>query len=138
MLSVRRRECRMTIPTDAWVQVGAATTPVFSKDGQTLFHLRGAGLPQVWAMALDGSAAKQLSFHDEKVAFLRRSPIDDTLIWGIDAGGDERQQFVILAPGGAPEQLTETPVIISAPGPPTAPTSLSPSTTGTRAPSTWC
>jgi dipeptidyl aminopeptidase/acylaminoacyl peptidase len=109
MLSVRRRECRMTIPTDAWVQVGAATTPVFSKDGQTLFHLRGAGLPQVWAMALDGSAAKQLSFHDEKVAFLRRSPIDDTLIWGIDAGGDERQQFVILAPGGAPEKLTETP-----------------------------
>ena len=39
----------MSIPTDAWVKIGAATTPVFSKDGRTLFHLRGAGLPQVWA-----------------------------------------------------------------------------------------
>ena len=38
----------MTIPTDAWVKIGAATSPVFSKDGRTLFHLRGAGLPQVW------------------------------------------------------------------------------------------
>lgn len=99
----------MTIPTDAWVHVGAATTPVFSKDGKTLFHLRGAGLPQVWAMGLDGSNATQLSHHDEKVAFLRRSPVDDTLIWGIDAGGDERQQFIILSPGGVPDKLTDTP-----------------------------
>ena len=96
----------MTIETDAWVQIGAATTPVFSRDGATLFHLRGAGLPQVWAMDLDGGNARQLSFHDEKVGFLRRSPTDDRLIWGIDAGGDERQQFWLLEPGGEPAALT--------------------------------
>src|SRR5262245_16305559 len=38
---------RIPVPTDAWVKIGAATSPVFSKDGRTLFHLRGAGLPQV-------------------------------------------------------------------------------------------
>lgn len=99
----------MPVPTDAWVQIGAATSPAFSKDGRTLFHLRGAGLPQVWAMDLDGGNARQLSHHDEKVAFLRRSPTDDRLIWGIDAGGDERQQFWLLEPGGKPRALTEAP-----------------------------
>src|SRR5689334_14420101 len=99
----------MPVPTDAWVQIGAATTPAFSKDGRTLFHLRGAGLPQVWAMDLDGGNARQLSHHDEKVAFLRRSPTDNRLIWGIDAGGDERQQFWLLEPGGEPRALTAAP-----------------------------
>ena len=52
---------------------------------------------------------RQLSHHDEKVAFLRRCPADDRLIWGIDAGGDERQQFWLLEPGGEPRALTEAP-----------------------------
>jgi dienelactone hydrolase len=99
----------MPIPTDAWVQIGAISSPAFSKDGRTLFHLRGAGLPQVWAMDLDGGNARQLSRHDEKVAFLRRCPADDRLIWGIDAGGDERQQFWLLEPGGEPRALTAAP-----------------------------
>jgi len=99
----------MPVPTDAWVKIGAATSPVFSKDGRTLFHLRGAGLPQVWAMDVDGGNVRQLSHHDEKVAFLRRCPADDRLIWGIDAGGDERQQFWLLEPGAQPRALTEAP-----------------------------
>ncbi|SDR16043.1 Dipeptidyl aminopeptidase/acylaminoacyl peptidase [Rhizobiales bacterium GAS191] len=99
----------MPVPTDAWVQIGAATSPGFSKDGRTLFHLRGAGLPQVWAMDVDGGNACQLSHHDEKVAFLRRCPTDDRLIWGIDAGGDERQQFWLKEPGAEPRALTEAP-----------------------------
>lgn len=99
----------MPVPTDAWVKISAATTPVFSKDGRTLFHLRGAGLPQVWAMDVNGGDVRQLSHHDEKVAFLRRCPTDDRLIWGIDAGGDERQQFWLLEPGAEPRALTEAP-----------------------------
>jgi Tol biopolymer transport system component len=99
----------MPVPTDAWVKIGAATTPVFSKDGRTLFHLRGAGLPQVWAMDINGGDVRQLSHHDEKVAFLRRCPTDDRLIWGIDAGGDERQQFWLLEVGAKPRALTAAP-----------------------------
>ncbi len=93
----------------AWVAIGAATTPGFSKDGGTIFHLRGAGLPQVWAMDRTGGNARALTRHDEKVGFLRRSPADDRLIWGIDAGGDERQQLWTLAPGAAPAALTDAP-----------------------------
>ena len=97
----------MPIATDAWVQITAATTPVFSKDGKTLFHLRGAGLPQVWAMDLDGGNARQLSQHDEKIGILRRAPNDDRLLWSIDAGGDELHQFWLLEPGGTPRPLTD-------------------------------
>ena len=99
----------MPHPPSAWVDIGAATSPSFSKDGTTIFHLRGSGLPQVWAMDRDGGHPRQLSHHDEKVAFLRRSPVDDRLVWGIDAGGDERQQFWTLAPGESPVALTATP-----------------------------
>ena len=102
----------MPIPTDSWVQIGAASTPMFSKDGTRLFHLRGAGLPQVWVMDLDGGRARQLSQHDEKVGTLRRSPTDDRLIWSIDAGGDELHQFWLLEPGGAPRALTTNTAVM--------------------------
>jgi dipeptidyl aminopeptidase/acylaminoacyl peptidase len=102
----------MPIAPDAWTRIASATTPVFSRDGATLYHLRGTGLPQVWAMDLDGGNARQLSFHDEKVAFLRRAPTDERLIWGIDAGGDERQQFILLEPGAAHRPITDAPEVI--------------------------
>ncbi len=53
---------------EAFVTIGAATSPSFSRDGETLFHLRGAGLPQAWALDLATGAARQLTFLDEKVA----------------------------------------------------------------------
>jgi dipeptidyl aminopeptidase/acylaminoacyl peptidase len=99
----------MSIATEAWVGISAAASPSFSRDGRTIFHLRGAGLPQAWAMDADGGNARQLSHHDEKVGFLRRSATDDRLIWGIDAGGDERQQFWLLEPGGTPRPVTRLP-----------------------------
>lgn len=102
----------MPIPTDSWVAIGAASTPVFSKDGTRLFHLRGAGLPQVWVMDLDGGNAAQLSFHDEKVGTLRRSPTDDRLVWSIDAGGDELHQLWLLEAGGTPRRLTTNDAVM--------------------------
>ncbi len=93
----------------AWTAIGAASSPSFSTDGETLFHLRGAGLPQVWSMHRDGSAARQLVSQDERTVNLRRAPNSDRLIWGIDAGGDERQQIWLLDPGGTPRALTVEP-----------------------------
>ncbi|HEX5326369.1 MAG TPA: S9 family peptidase [Acetobacteraceae bacterium] len=104
----------MPVPQD-FARIGAAGAAAFSRDGTRLFHLRGAGLAQVWAMELSGGAARQLTFHDEKVAFLRRSPVDDRLIYGIDRGGDERQQLFLLdpaAPDPQPLALTDDPAVI--------------------------
>jgi dipeptidyl aminopeptidase/acylaminoacyl peptidase len=98
---------------EAFVSISAAAAPAFSRDGQTLFHLRGSGLPQVWSLDLASGNERQLTSHDEAVAFLRRSPLDDRLIYGIDRGGDERQQLVMLDPGRAESwPLTDSPGVI--------------------------
>jgi dipeptidyl aminopeptidase/acylaminoacyl peptidase len=105
----------MTHHPDSFVSIGAATGPAFSRNGQTLFHLRGSGLPQAWAFDLATGADRQLAFHDEKVAMLRRSPVDDRIIYGIDRGGDERQQLLLIDPNDAspePRQLTSNPAVI--------------------------
>lgn len=77
---------------------GAAT---FTRDGRTLLFLRGSGLSQIWALDLETGATRQLTAHDEKVAMIRRSPGDDRVIYGIDRGGDERQQLMLLDPSTA-------------------------------------
>ena len=99
----------MTIAPEDFVSIGAASAPAFSRDSQTLFHLLGSGLPQVWALDLASGTDRQLTSHDEKVAFLRRAPTDDRLIYGIDQGGDERQQLLLRDPRDAspePRALT--------------------------------
>ncbi len=100
----------MTRVTDSYATASAAAAPAFSCDGRTVFHLRGAGAPQLWAMEADGSGARIVAAPDEKVAFLRRAPKDDRIIFGIDAGGDERQQLWLV--DGVPRPLTEAPHVI--------------------------
>jgi Tol biopolymer transport system component len=105
----------MTHAPEVFVDIDAAASPAFSRDGQTLFYLRGSSLPQVWELDLTNGASRQLTFHDEKVALLRRSPIDDRLIHGIDRGGDERQQLLLLDPSASaaePTPLTANPAVI--------------------------
>src|SRR5277367_3084387 len=105
----------MRIGPEVYARIGAAGSAVFARDGQTLFHLRGAGLPQVWALDLATGAARQLTFLDEKVALLRRFPTDDRLVYGVDRGGDERQQLWLIDPLGeqpAPRALTDDPAVI--------------------------
>ena len=95
----------MTAP---YAAIGAAAAPAFSCDGRTLYHLRGAGTPSLWAMGLDGADARALAEPDEKIAFFRRAPGDERIIFGIDAGGDECQQLWLVQ-GGAPAALTAAP-----------------------------
>ncbi len=97
------------IDPSAWTAIGGASSPSFSIDGETIFHLRGAGLMQVWSMRRDGSSARPLASQDECAVKLRRAPNSDQLLWGIDAGGDERQQIWLLDPAGTPRALTAEP-----------------------------
>lgn len=105
----------MRIGPEVYARIGAAGTAVFSRDGRTLFHLRGAGLPQAWALDLETGAARPMTFHNEKVALLRRCPTDDRLVYGIDRGGDERQQLLLIDPSDqhpTPRALTDDPAVI--------------------------
>jgi dipeptidyl aminopeptidase/acylaminoacyl peptidase len=64
-------------------------------------------------VGLDGDGARQLTHHEEKVAFLRRSPGDDRVVYGTDRGGDERQQLFLLdTRSGQSRPLTDAPAVI--------------------------
>ncbi len=103
----------MTSSPNLFAAIGAAGAPVFSRDGKTLLHLRGAGLAQIWALNLETGQDRQLTFHDERVMMIRRSPADDRIVYGIDHGGDERQQLMLLDPaGGQPVPLTTNHAVI--------------------------
>jgi dipeptidyl aminopeptidase/acylaminoacyl peptidase len=99
---------------DRLVGLRTARAPVFAKDGKRFFHLADdSGLMQVWVLDLEGGTRRQLTFDDEPVAFLGRSPADDTLVYGTDLGGDERQQLHLLPPvGGDARPLTRQPQAI--------------------------
>jgi dipeptidyl aminopeptidase/acylaminoacyl peptidase len=103
----------MSVRPELYAAIGAAASPSFTRDGRTLLHLRGSGLAQLWSLDLDTGAEQQLTHHDEKVALIRRSPVDDRVIYGIDRGGDERQQLWLVDPAApAPRPLTDDPSVI--------------------------
>lgn len=87
--------------SEPFVRAGAASAPAFSCDGRHLFHLRGSSLPQAWALDLSSGEHRQLTSHDEKLSLLRRAPKDDRLVFGMDRGGDERQELWLLDPASA-------------------------------------
>ena len=89
-----------------YTTIESASAPAFSADGRTLFHLRGSGTAQVWALDLERGASWQLTDHDERVSLLRRAPGDDRLVYAIDAGGDERHQIWVWE-DGVSRALTE-------------------------------
>ncbi|HVJ52566.1 MAG TPA: S9 family peptidase [Aliidongia sp.] len=96
---------------DRLMQLRSASAPAFSKDGRTLFHLADdSGQMQIWSLDIETGTRRQLTALDEPVGFLARSPADDTLVFGGDRGGDERQQLHLLAPGAdGPAPLTDAP-----------------------------
>jgi dipeptidyl aminopeptidase/acylaminoacyl peptidase len=86
----------MTAHPEDYAAIEGASAPAFTREGRTLLFLRGSGLSRICALALDSGDQRQLTRHDEKVALLRRCPVDDRIIYGIDRGGDERQQLWLL------------------------------------------
>ncbi len=89
--------------------IDGASAPSFSRDGRTLFHLRGHPA-QLWALDLTTGQTRSLTQHDERVATFRRAPGDDRIVYGIDAGGDERQQLWLY--DGTSRLLTDAPSVI--------------------------
>jgi dipeptidyl aminopeptidase/acylaminoacyl peptidase len=102
----------MTSRPEDFASIDAAGAATFLRDGRTLLYLRGSGLSQIWSLDTETGAQRQLTFHDEKVAMIRRSPVDDRVVYGIDRGGDERQQLLLLDPAGGARPLTANPMVI--------------------------
>jgi dipeptidyl aminopeptidase/acylaminoacyl peptidase len=65
------------------------------------FLMDTTGVPQVWTLDSPGEWPEQRTFYDERVTFCAWSPEREELAFGMDAGGNERQQLHLL-------DLTET------------------------------
>ncbi|WP_267161953.1 S9 family peptidase [Halovenus salina] len=78
-------------------------------DGTLAFLLDTTGVPQVWTMTEPGAWPVQRTFYDEPVSFCSYSPERSELVFGMDEGGNERQQFFRLDDDGSITPLTNMP-----------------------------
>ncbi len=108
----------MTAPRYTIVQylnVHSATGPSFSPDRTKLSYLSDStGVAEVWTLDLASGESTQRTFHKEKVAFVQYTGRGDEMLFGVDAGGDERQQFHLIDDDGRERPLTADPSAIHA------------------------
>ncbi len=97
-----------------YLNIRAAYGASFSPTGERLAFLTDiTGVPQVWAIDRAGGWPDQLTFYTERVTFVSYSPVHDHMIFGMDAGGNERQQlFLLSGDGQAVTPLTDAPEAI--------------------------
>jgi dipeptidyl aminopeptidase/acylaminoacyl peptidase len=97
-----------------YLGVRSAIGPSVRSDGRRLaFVSDHTGVGQAWAMDLPDGAPVQITRHEDKISFVDYAPVGTALIYGMDAGGDERIQFYLLADGaGTAKALTQRPKVI--------------------------
>ena len=103
---------------ERFLTVRSASAPAFSANGQRVVFLWDiTGVPQLWAVDVDGGWPDQLTVYSERVMALFNSPVSDQTVFGMDSGGDERQQLYLLSGNGESiKALTANPQAIHTPG----------------------
>ena len=93
---------------ERYLNVRSAFGASFGPDGTLAFRIDTTGTPQVWTLSEPGAWPEQRTFYDERITFASFSPERRELAFGMDEGGNERQQLYRLAPGGDIGNLTRT------------------------------
>ncbi|HEX2107691.1 MAG TPA: S9 family peptidase [Rubrobacteraceae bacterium] len=95
-----------------YLKIRGAWGASWSPDGRRLAFLTEiTGVPQVWEVS--GEAARpswpeQLTFYEERVSGAEYSPTRNEILFGMDAGGNERTQLFLLE-NGEVKDLTRAP-----------------------------
>ncbi len=98
---------------EQYLKVESATGPAFSPDGGSLTFLSDrSGVAGVWTLDLASGETRQRTFHADKVGLVRYTGRGDEILFGMDAGGDERQQFHLIDSDGRERPLTADPSAI--------------------------
>ncbi len=105
---------RSTYDINRYLNVRSSHNPTFSPDGrQVAFLLDTTGAAQVWRVSREGGWPEQLSFSSERVSTVAYSPKDEQIVFGMDAGGNEREQlFLLFSDGSEARPLTDHPDVI--------------------------
>ena len=92
-----------------YLKIRGAWGASWSPDGRRVSFLTEiTGVPQAWEVPVGGGWPEQLTFHDERVSGAEYSPTGDELLFGMDAGGNERSQLFLLGQEGE-RDLTRDP-----------------------------
>ena len=83
-----------TYDIERFLNVRSAHGASMAADGERLaFLMDTTGVPQVWTVDGPGRWPVQRTFFEERVTFAACSPERDELVFGMDEGGNEREQF---------------------------------------------
>jgi dipeptidyl aminopeptidase/acylaminoacyl peptidase len=93
----------------AYLSIPTATSPVWRSDSEIVYLSDVSGVPQLWQIALDGeSEPRALTSFPNRIGALL-SGKDGRLVFGMDTGGNERQQVWSVDASGAIEAITADP-----------------------------
>jgi dipeptidyl aminopeptidase/acylaminoacyl peptidase len=105
--------CAQTKPAERfsieqYLNIRAASSPSFSPDGRRVAFLTNrTGTNQIWIVPAAGGEPKQLTDYEDNIAFVRFSPVADSILFGKASGGDENAQFFVMnGDGSGVRQLT--------------------------------
>src|SRR5438874_2468524 len=87
---------------DRYLNIRAANAPSFSPDGRFLTFITNiTDVAQLWQLPVDGGWPTQLTFTSESARLAHYSPVRHELVFGMDAGGNERTQIYQLTGVGS-------------------------------------
>ena len=92
-----------------YLKIRSAHGASWSPDGRWVSFLTDiTGVPQVWEVPVGGGWPEQLTFYEERIMGAEYSPVEHKVLFGMDAGGNERSQLYMLE-GGEVRDLTRAP-----------------------------
>ncbi|QZY00494.1 S9 family peptidase [Halobaculum rubrum] len=69
-------------------------SPTLTPEGRLLFLADTSGTPQVWTADEAGAWPTRLTPHEERVSALAASPADESFVYAMDRGSNERDQLI--------------------------------------------
>ncbi|MEF8830845.1 MAG: S9 family peptidase [Halobacteriales archaeon] len=93
-----------------YLGIDSVDSPAVTPGGRLLFLADTTGTAQVWTVDGPGTWPTRLTPYEERVSTVAASPTDEAFVFGMDAGGNERDQlFRYDLPTGEIARLTDDP-----------------------------
>ncbi len=103
---------RTRYPFDRYLNARSATFPDFSPDDRFVSFISDiTGVPQLWQVPVEGGWPEQLTFAADRVMSGHYAHEEPLIVFGMDAGGNEREQLYTLR-GGAVRDLAVDPAVM--------------------------